>query len=271
MMNKEQIFRHYSEILDDLLDSSLWFETYFQNPYMLDENIFGGDWTRLDDNFSFCTGATRACIVDSDYDYVVKFDIEDDAYGSACKREESIYQHAVERGVDKYLAETSYIGTYTRTIQFYDAYDIEQTFTWYGYGEEDWDEKFAQHEDEMGDIHPIVISIPLYAYRRADPYQPFITNEDEHNYNSSVRRVASPLRSRNLAVAISFVKEFGFDEYVKFSQFGMEEDINDLHFNNIGCIDGHLALIDYSGYHDWESDYDEEHAEWRTGTDDDEE
>ena len=274
MMNKKQVFEHYSSILNDLLDDSLWFETYFQQPYMLDEDIRGCDWSRIPANLSLCCGATRGCFVDEDYDYVVKFDIDDDdMYGSACAREEELYRRAQTHGLDQYFAEVAYIGTYTRTINFYDLYDIEQAMTWYGYSEDEFDNEFAAHEDDMGTIHPITISIPLYAYRRADHYDMWANTPAQITLaeENEAKRFASPLRSRNLSVAIAFIREYGMEEYRRFSEFGMAEDINDLHCNNIGSIDGHFVLIDYSGYHDSETEYEEESAEWRTGSDEEDE
>ena len=63
------------------------------------------------------------------------------------------------------------------------------------------------------------------------------------------QKIHSPMRERNLAVAIDFIREYGQEAYVALSDFMYEENINDLHCGNVGDIDGRMVFIDYSGYH----------------------
>jgi len=254
-MNKSEIFAHYSAIIDDLLDRSMFFDTYFQCPFFLESNIYGDKHDELPSNISICDGATRSCIVDNDYDYVVKFDINEDNYGSACEREAQIYRNAQACSLERYFNEITYIGCYTKTINFYDYYDIEQFCEFYGYDAEEFDRTIMEHEDEMT-IHPIVISIPLYACRRADEYD---CGPIDDGLVAQAQKIVSPLRNRNVCVATAFIRNYGMDEYEALSQFALENEINDLHIGNIGEVDGSLILTDYSGYHDGEID---EYGKW---------
>ena len=254
-MNKQEIFAHYSAIIDDLIDRSMYFSTYFQNPFYLESNIYGCNYEYLPSNIDICDGATRACIIDENYDYVVKFDTNEDNYGSACEREEQIYSNAIAYALERYFNEIVFIGYYQRTIEFYPFYQIEQNCDFYGYDEDAFDEEIMAHEDDMT-IMPIVISIPLYACRRAEEYD---CGPVDNELAQQARKVASPLRNRNICVATAFIRNYGMDEYEALSQFALENEINDLHIGNIGEVDGSLVIIDFAGYHDGEND---EYGEW---------
>ena len=103
-MNKHEVYNHYSDIIDNMLYHSLFFCTYFQAPDA-EEDFFGAcDDPAMPENLSIRFGATRGCIVDEDYDYVVKFDVENDVYGSACERELDLYQAAKYDHLEQYFA-----------------------------------------------------------------------------------------------------------------------------------------------------------------------
>ena len=250
-MNKQAIFAHFSKILDNMLDNSLFFETYFQYPTSI-ENIYGSaDDEIMTENLSIRFGATRGCIIDENYDYVVKFDVDEDDYGSVCSVEHSIYQAAKSRNLHQYFAEVEYIGSYTKTIMFYDLYQINREMDpCYDYDNIEFDKEFAEHEDSFGELHPVTISIPLYAYRKAKPHWGIMhKNADSQTYRNIANSIDSPMRERNLAVAIDFISEYGEEAYLELSEFMSEENINDLHSGNVGNIDGHFVFIDFAGYH----------------------
>lgn len=256
-MNKHEVFAHFSDIIDNMLHYSLFFCTYFQNPYPA-ENIYGAiDDLAVPENIAIKFGATRGCIVDEDYDYVVKFDVEEDKYGWACEREEKIYHAAVIEGVSNYFAECVYLGTYHKVIPFYSYSEIERKMDWYDYDGESFDNTFMQIEDELGEIRDIVISIPLYAYPRASRkyHSPSIDTDEIIN---KAQKIISPMRDKNLAVAIDFIREYGEDEYQRVSDFMIEQDINDLHTGNFAFINNRYVCLDYSGFHsctDTDTDY----------------
>ena len=68
-MNKSAVFSHFSHILDNMIENSLFFDTYFMDPVGI-EDIEG---SALDEaipaNICINFGATRGCIVDENYDY----------------------------------------------------------------------------------------------------------------------------------------------------------------------------------------------------------
>lgn len=261
-MSKREIFNHFSTIIDEMLENSLFFDMYFQRPYGFSDIIDGNDYEELPAGLLISSGATRTCLIDQDYDWVVKFDTEEDAFGSPCEREVEIYNASKAYALERYFAEVIYLGTYTRTINFYNFNDIEENIgDFYDYNPDDFEKKFLENEEKFGPVCPITISIPLYAYRKAESYD---CGPVDRTMSNLAEKVASPLRSRNIAVATAFIREYGMDEYKAFSQFSLEWDINDLHLNNIGDIGGHFVIIDYSGYHDpYYEDSSEE--KWKKG------
>lgn len=260
-MNKREIFQHYSNILDTMLKESLFFDTYFQLPCSIN-NIEGSiDDAAIPENISIKFGISRGCIIDENYDWVVKFDIESDAlYESLSKREVEISQLAREKHLEKYFAEAIYIGTYHQTINFYQVNEIEHYIDWVDYDPDTFDKDFLAHEEDFGPILPITISIPLYAYPHATNYT--YTTLDEQEYMSRARQIVSPLRKRNIQIAMEFIYKYGMEEYEKLTDFLLENNVNDIHPGNVMDINGNFCIIDYGGYHSGYDEDDEEDTDW---------
>ena len=254
-MNKQAVFGHFAALMDDMLDNSLFFPCYFQNPTTLDDNIYGScDDAAVPENVSIRFGVSRGCIIDENYDYVVKFDLDPEYMESCCKREVNIFKHAKEHYLDQYFTEIEYLGTYTRTIQFYDYHAVSRAFNWYGY-DSDFDKDFMKEEDNYGDILPITISIPLYGCARADTVKrnqwAFSSDKNNDNYVKQVHSYSfSPLMERNEDVAVSFMRAYGEDVYARLSDFLEDEHVNDIHSGNVGMLNDKLVLIDYAGFYD---------------------
>lgn len=248
-MNKNEVFNHFSTLLDDMIEGSLFFQTYFQAPCYI-EDVHGSiDDVNVPKNVHLYFGATRGCIVDDDFNYVVKFDIDEDSWNdSVCHREADIYSRAVRSGVARYLASCVYLGTFTKTIQFYHYDDIDQHMDWRDYNFTEFNDEFMKHEDDFGNIVSITINVPLYAYPKADYFSMDTSGASAETYNCA-RRINSPLRERNLSLAIVFIEQYGEEAYVDFTEFMVEENINDLHCGNVGMVNGSFVLIDYAGYH----------------------
>lgn len=246
-MDKVQIFNHYSKVIDQLMEGTNFFKAYFQHPWMLDYSVRGKENPLIAPSLQIHTGATRACIVDDDFDYVVKFDIEEDNYGSACEREVDIYNSAKASGMDRYFAEAEYLGLYQRKIRYYTFDAIDKCCYVYDFDEEGFNNDIEKNLNDLGEMETIMIQIPLYGYRRANGYTCPYASEEEIR---SARSIKSPLSGRNAAVAVAFMREYGQTAFEQFTDFALEWEINDLHLNNIGEIDDHFVLIDYSGYHD---------------------
>ena len=264
-MDKQAVLSHFSDIIDNMIDESLFFSTYFQRPYYIESAIEGDDDDRaVPFGLNIHFGATRGCIVDEDYDYVVKFDIDGDSYNDAiCDRECQIYSAAKARHLEQFFCEGEFLGYYKKTITFYDYDEIERHINWYDYDPQWFDEEFAKNEDDFGELVPITICVPLYGYRKADPHwiHDYREGEDSNTYINMAQKIHSPMRERNLAVAIDFIREYGQEAYVALSDFMYEENINDLHCGNVGDINGKMVFIDYSGYHSsFDDSYREEYS-----------
>lgn len=256
-MNKEKIFNHFAAILDNMIDNSLFWDTYFQMPSSI-PNIYGSD---IDDesipsNISIRFGISRGCIIDNEYDYVVKFDVETDSSGdSICEREVDLYASAREYGVEKYLVHPSYIGTYIKTITFYDAKKMEHYIDWLEYDPVGFDEDFMEREEKFGELKRITIEVPLYAYERAYGYNfTMLVDSEEERCHSIAEASCSPLRKRSLQVAMEFIHRYGVEEYEKFGVFLEDNNVNDLHPGNVGELNNEFVLIDFAGFHDAWSD-----------------
>lgn len=252
MMNTNEVFNHYSRILDDLISDFNFFKAFFQEPYYLDEVIDSDDYNYdFPCNIKIACGATRCCIVDKDYPYVVKMNLaETDNLSDACEDEISIYSAAVEFGCQNYLTEARYLGEYVKEIFFYSIRDINYNMDYEAYLDE---EKFNDNLQEMVDEadvkrKKITIHIPLYGYRRADNYS-ILGNIPKKEIST-----ASPLCQRNENIGYAFARDWGVEEYDIFSRFLSEYNVNDLHCGNIGGIDGRIVLIDFGGFHDGEED-----------------
>ena len=258
-MNKQSIFNHFAAIIDNMLENSLFFETFLQSPCYIDDIVGSIDNAAVPENISIRFGASRGCIIDNDYDYVVKFDIEGDSLDdSLCQREMDIYSRAKARNLSNYFAEPIYLGSYTRTIQFYNYEIIERNMDWCDYDPKDFDEEFIKNEDSFGDICPITIYIPLYAYPRAEVYQyTMFSDKDSEHYKNEARSINSPLKKRHLQIAMEFVFRYGMEEYERLSDFLDDFHVNDLHYGNVGKIGNVFSLIDYAG---WHTDYSDEYS-----------
>lgn len=253
-MDKKAVFTHFSNILDNMIDESLFFDTFFQRPSALDYDIKGSvDDLAVPENISIKFGVSRGCIIDKEYDYVIKFDIEtdDEDGGSLCEREVKYYHTAQKVDLAKYLAEAEYIGTYTKCITFYDIDKIDRYLNWYYYDKKEFDEDFMKNEESFGPLNYINISIPLYAYKKASTYNYVMLGNFEHEkYKNMADKFYSPLKREVQQIAIDFVYHYGMKEYARLSEFLVENRINDIHRGNIGSINGDLILIDYAGFHD---------------------
>ena len=257
-MDKQKVFEHFSHVLDNLIDSSAYFKTYLQYPSLMEFDIEGHRYPELDSNIDIYSGCTRTCIIDEQYDYVVKFDTDtDDWGGSICEREAEIYRDACEYGVADCFNEIVYVGTYTRTINFYDAEIIYRYCPSYWSYVSFMDEYRDCDESKFGEIIPITISVPLFACPRAKRHS-FSTPTPQEMAETETRakKVKSPLYEKNFAIAFEFIRYYGYEKFVALSQFSNEHFVNDIHFNNIGNVNGSICLIDYGGYHS-DIDYEE--------------
>lgn len=234
-MNQREVFQHYSNIIDNLINTSDFYKIYFQEPYSLDDDI------QITDTLSLNCGISRGCLVDSTYDYVVKFQLNNDEC-ECCDKEIAIYDDAVGYGIEKCFVRPIFIGTYRKTFNSYLLADVVEEMNWY------CEEDFYSQFDIVKDNHKkqsVSISINLFAYPRVetnislDSY----SIDDEHYAQNST----SPLKEYNLAIAAEFIGEYGEELYNVLTNFLYDWNVNDIHYGNIGRYCGHICIIDYAG------------------------
>lgn len=249
-MEETKIFNHYKNILDELIDEVDFFKNYFQNPISLDENIYGEEYSNIEalytNTTNICFGATRGCVIDNSYDYVVKFDLDESEYGN-CDDEIRIYNIAKERHLEKFFLRPQFIGIYERKICYYHFTDIIDRLDcncFYESFHADVEERLAESDCTKEEI---LIRIPLYAYPRAERYEyPNVDKQTRDSYFTTYSN--SPLTERSTLVAFTIEKEYGKDETYKLSNFLYDFGINDLHTGNLMCYHGKPCFSDYCGY-----------------------
>lgn len=239
-MDKNAIFNHYSRILDTAIEKSAFFKAYLQYSFTMNYVFTSEDDGSLPESVGMGVGCTRACLVDSNYDYVVKFDLTEVGSGD-CAREERLYYYAQQENVDSFFIPCYYVGTYTKTYSFYTIEEMSH-IEWY------YDELDCLYDGLKNMTiapHDITISIPLYAYPRANEFD-FFTPENEQT-SDIVRNSRSPLK-KQIEVANEFVRRYGVESYNKFNAFCEKWNINDLHSSNVMELNGELKIADYAGY-----------------------
>lgn len=231
-MDKQAVFEHYCKVLDDARESSMLFSSLLIYSYNMEDMHLG--------DITVECGATRATVIDPDYDYVVKFDINNAQ--NASEREANVYEHAVQDGMAQYFAEISYLGRYEREIVYFDCDSLYSGMS---------DEEFWNEVDGL-EPRTMHISFPLYGCKKAS------CDWRHYGYTTLVERnfflnKKSPLSERSTDVAVAFLRDYGKDEYERLADFCEYYGINDLHDGNVGDIDGKIVLIDYGSYYYQES------------------
>lgn len=239
---KTEIFEHYSNILDNLISVYDFAKYYFQNPFTLDNGIREG-------NLKIVSGSSRGCIIDTSYDWVVKYDLEGCGVNT-CEKEEHIYEAAMRNSVEKFFVEAIYLGTYCRSFEYFEEKSFEHVYCHVeSFMADDFMEEVGEKEEEGEKKKVISIELPLYAYRRANAFFP----ESILDVGKVRKKLGvSPLTEKHIVVGHEFSKAYTEEEYKKLVAFLEKEGINDLHCGNVGMINGKPVLIDYCGY---EEDY----------------
>ena len=235
-MDKKEIFKHFSNILDEMIETEDFYKIYFQSPYSLEDDM------EVSPSITLRTGISRACLVDSNFDYVVKisFNLQDE-----CEREIDIYRDAKDYGVEKFFAQPTYLGSYCKNIIFYDIADVERDHEWYDL--DSFYQALEETEQEY-EVKDISIVLELYAYPRANTY---FYNHYSDEAESYALESKSPLKEYNLAIAASFINDYGIDDYNELTNFLYEWGIADIHFGNTGELNHHICIIDYAGVGDY--------------------
>ena len=234
-MNSEQIFTHYATLLDHLLREDGYWRAYFQAPFSCESiRVAKHTWLR--------SGVSRATLVDEEYDWVVKFDL--DGASNTCARELCTYEDALAQEFDCYLCECRFLGVYRKVVEYW---DWDKVGEWAWKEKDEFEEKIRQERFHLGKRKQIEIVLPLYGYKRATPYKfKFgLTWRDEDFCESHSR---SPLVRCYKEIAVVFKEMYGVEEFERFSEFCENYGIDDLHTGNVGVIDGRFVVIDWAGF-----------------------
>ena len=239
-MNENEVFTYWSNILDELLMTNDFCKLYFQMPthnYSMS----------LTDTIRLQCGVSKGCLIDDDYDYCVKFNLFNyDNYNfyHFCEREQQIYADAEAANLSKYFAEAKYIGTYYRAIDFY--YYDELDFDLQDYSSTEVIDAINECINNTNkNFKTIDIMIPLFAYPKGYYHSyPCVAVSERTRAHS----IESPLNEKNVAVASEFIRYYGFDEYIRLSDFLTNNNINDFHCGNAMDVNNEFVLTDYSGF-----------------------
>ena len=239
-MDKQMVFQHYCNLLDEMRESSLAFQSFLIAPGDADISY----WTFQ--NAEMNCGATRAAILDADnsYPYIVKFDIDTDEWGdSSSEREVATYHEAKLCGLESCFVEAKYLGEYRRKFTSYRVGDAL-------YSEMDNEDFLAFVKKYDIKEEEFEISIPLYGYERADlmPRRNLESSPEDKNW---IRKYDSPLTDRSFKVGIEFFKDYGRDMFERLTDFCRTFNINDLHLGNVGYINDKIVIIDFGSYHNY--------------------
>lgn len=247
----DRTMQHFISVLDQLIEDNPYFAFYFQSPFSIEVEGSLSYGYKVPRNISFYSGATRGVISDSDWDEIVKFDL-DSYYAevSPCAAEATVYEAAVNACLDRCFTRARFIGTYVKTVKAYPVSLFE------GCDDENLDltedgfiDKVKELGFDEGDMREVTIKVPLYAYEKASNVG-WTCNEYEDEEGEIAQSYDSPLTERAEEVAASFVHEYGEEVYAELSSFLREWDVNDLHCGNVGWIGDRFVLIDYAGYHE---------------------
>lgn len=243
-MNRKEIFNHFSILLNDMIDNSSFLKYYFQEPFYLRDGE-----KSFEETCNIYSGATRGCLVDKNFSYVVKFNLMDEESGlfyTSCQKEQCIYSAAEKENLQDSLLKPVFIGNFRKTFEFYNFTDINDFL--YDEGEEDlvncYFDDFEKFEGLPLEI--INIEIPLYAYPRAERI-------DANFYGSkdsciTAKNSVGPLSEYADTVGAKIIDDYGEDYFFALQDFLESFEVNDLHSGNIMRLNEKVVISDYAGY-----------------------
>ena len=237
----------FTEKLNDAISQSIRAQLWFQEPN------YEGEYLEFGDLEVYC-GATRACIVSGDWNWVVKFTYAEDRDGDPCERECNTYENAAQSGLEGYFAEAKYAGTYTWKGNGYKARKIYRDISYIDFsGDSDEDVAARIEEEGLEEIMPISIRLELYEYPKAEG-APLMYYTPSNELRTQVKSNGSSFAQRNTNVAAYFVEQYGYEEFQRLADFLEWNEVNDLHCGNVGIVGGKVVFIDYGGYYDEDGD-----------------
>ena len=220
MITPEALF---SRIQREITDKQIYLPEYFDVEEF--EEIFANLFGENGDNndlYKIDFGASKGVIVPIDGDFVFKVGFAgeyDDCSNNGdfifypwnwCELENTIYQHALEVRADRYFAQTKFF----KKLEFYNEYL---------------------------NVYIQTKVVPLHVYH-PDHYH------YEGEYESKVIRNFRCFDRIDLMWIRDFIDTYGLAGLEELGCFADEEDVNDLHSDNIGYYNGYPVIFDFSGY-----------------------
>lgn len=234
METKEEIFSHFKTVIDNLIEFSPFYKNYFLYPYYL--------WEDEVDAFPgiiLTSGSTRGCLIDENYDWVVKFNLfeEEVNFYDWCQQECDVFSLARKLKYDKYFSEVIFLGFYCAEVNAIPT----------DYSRQDFEEVERMYQDAaIEEYENLTIRIPLYAYHKESRDTQIISSRKTQS--RLVQK--SPLTERDPSIGSNFIEKYGEKEFNEFSTFLRAIRCDDLHGKNAFFnIEGNFKIIDYAGYH----------------------
>ena len=219
LKHNKAVYRHFKELIKQFIDEdeSGSAKAFFTNPIQHNGSAFMNNCDDLFDNIRIYHGASKICIVEDDYPYVLKIGfVCDEGFAGKyytneveiplhidnyCFLEAYLYERAKDYGVQDILAETVYLGTYLKVAMFCAV-------------------KF--------EVNPAQIDDDVYSCR--SDYDGDFSEDSEENIDC-------------------LLSMYGYaDKTNSFWSFAQDYDLGDFHDENWGYDGDDLKCIDFSGY-----------------------
>ena len=175
------------------------------------DNLY--DFANKFKNLSMNYGATKYCLIDNQGDYVIKWD-KDTSYGDT-ERECEVYQKAIEKGIAFLFPQTEIL------CRINDVAIVIQRKVDYCHSNMSYEQ-----ENKL-------------SYQCRTVNMDMVIKVDHNIYRSRVPRLWIK----------SLICIYGKKITKLFEEFTHEQEINDLHSNNVGYLNGKPIVLDFSGYH----------------------
>ena len=175
------------------------------------DNLY--DFANKFKNLSMNYGATKYCLIDNQGDYVIKWD-KDTSYGDT-ERECEVYQKAIEKGIAFLFPQTEIL------CRINGVAIVIQRKVDYCHGNMSYEQ-----ENKL-------------SYQCRTVNMDMVIKVDHNIYRSRVPRLWIK----------SLICIYGKKITKLFEEFTHEQEINDLHSNNVGYLNGKPIVLDFSGYH----------------------
>lgn len=185
---------------------------------------------------TFASGASKRVALFHDCDYVLKWDRMSEETGcydfNEAGEEALLYNEAVKCGLGEMFPETSILMTNTNGVCFTIQKRIDFCYTDYEYGE---------NKRINGEKYQLLGCLLEKVFKEE-------SGREERNNAFGIWEDFSdkPVCTDWVALIVYF---FGMQFFLDLMDFCEENEINDLHYSNIGFLNNKPIILDFCGYH----------------------